>query len=423
MVFTEVFLAVVFSSVILRLYLAFRQIRHIRAHEQKVPEAFEGQIALSAHQKAAHYSIAKTRFGISNLLFETLVLLGFTVYGGLDWIQSLTNTWASGLWAGLALLATVGLISSVLELPWEYYKQFVLEQQFGFNRMSKGLFWGDWLKGLLVGTLIGGPLVGLVLVLMREAGEAWWVYAWLTWFGFSLLLMWLFPTVIAPLFNKFTPLEPSPTRQRIETLLQRCGFESNGLFVMDGSKRSSHGNAYFSGLGKAKRIVFFDTLLSRLNDDQIEAVLAHELGHFKKKHIVKHLVFSGVASLVMFWTLGLLSNTDWFYTELGTTPDLVNGPQALALLLFVMVLPYFTFPLRPVMSWLSRKHEFEADAYAAEHSAPEHLVSALVRLYEDNASTLTPDPMHSSFYDSHPPASIRIGRLKPTKSHHPQNKY
>jgi STE24 endopeptidase len=275
----------------------------------------------------------------------------------------------------------------------------------------------------LLGTLIGGPLVALVLVLMREAGEAWWVYAWLTWFGFSLLLMWLFPTVIAPLFNKFTPLEPSPTRQRIETLLQRCGFESNGLFVMDGSKRSSHGNAYFSGLGKAKRIVFFDTLLSRLNDDQIEAVLAHELGHFKKKHIVKHLVFSGVASLVMFWALGLLSNTDWFYTELGTTPDLVNGPQALALLLFVMVLPYFTFPLRPVMSWLSRKHEFEADAYAAEHSAPEHLVSALVRLYEDNASTLTPDPMHSSFYDSHPPASIRIGRLKPTKSHHPQNKY
>lgn len=412
MVFTEVFLAVVFSSVILRLYLAFRQVRHIRIHQHKVPEAFDGQIALSAHQKAAQYSIAKTRFGISNILFETLVLLGFTVYGGLDWIQSITNTWASGLWAGLALLGAVGLISSALELPWAYYKQFVLEQQFGFNRMSKGLFWGDWLKGLLLGTLIGGPLVCLVLVLMREAGEAWWIYAWLTWFGFSLLLMWLFPTVIAPLFNKFTPLEDSPTRQRIEMLLQRCGFASNGLFVMDGSKRSSHGNAYFSGLGKAKRIVFFDTLLSRLNDDQIEAVLAHELGHFKKKHIVKHLVFSGLASLAMFWVLGVLSNTDWFYTELGTTPDLVNGSQALALLLFVMVLPYFTFPLRPVMSWLSRKHEFEADAYAAEQSAPEHLVSALVRLYEDNASTLTPDPMHSSFYDSHPPASIRITRLK-----------
>ena len=246
---------------------------------------------------------------------------------------------------------------------------------------------------------------------MREAGQQWWVYAWALWFGFSLLLIWLFPTVIAPIFNKFTPLEDGATRQRILNLLQRCGFDSSGLFVMDGSKRSSHGNAYFSGMGKAKRIVFFDTLLSRLNDDQIEAVLAHELGHFKKKHIVKHLAFSGIGSLVMFYVLGLLANTPWFYSELGVNPDLANGAQAMALVLFMMVLPYFTFPIRPVMSWLSRKHEFEADAYAAQQSAPQHLVSALVKLYQDNASTLTPDPLHSAFYDSHPPASIRISRL------------
>jgi STE24 endopeptidase len=270
---------------------------------------------------------------------------------------------------------------------------------------------GDWIKGMLLGALIGGPLVFAVLYLMREAGQQWWAYAWALWLGFSLMLMWLFPTVIAPIFNKFTPLEDGTTRQRILNLLQRCGFNSNGLFVMDGSKRSSHGNAYFSGMGKAKRIVFFDTLLSRLNDDQIEAVLAHELGHFKKKHIVKHLAFSGIGGLVMFFVLGLLANSPWFFTELGVNPDLANGSQAMALVLFMMVLPCFTFPLRPVMSWLSRKHEFEADAYAAQQSAPQHLVSALVKLYQDNASTLTPDPLHSAFYDSHPPASIRIHRL------------
>lgn len=411
MVFTEVFVLAVVLSVALRLYLASRQVRHIALNRAQVPAEFREQISLQDHQKAADYSIAKTRLGMINVLIEATILMGFTLLGGLQWIQNFTSTAAEGILAGLLLIAVVGFIGSVLDLPLSYYKQFVLEERFGFNRMKKGLFIGDWLKGLLVGALIGGPLVFAVLYLMREAGQQWWVYAWALWFGFSLLLMWLFPTVIAPIFNKFTPLEDGATRQRILNLLQRCGFDSSGLFVMDGSKRSSHGNAYFSGMGKAKRIVFFDTLLSRLNDDQIEAVLAHELGHFKKKHIVKHLTFSGIGSLVMFYVLGLLANTPWFYSELGVNPDLANGAQAMALVLFMMVLPYFTFPIRPVMSWLSRKHEFEADAYAAQQSAPQHLVSALVKLYQDNASTLTPDPLHSAFYDSHPPASIRISRL------------
>lgn len=411
MVFTELFVLAVLVSVALRLYLASRQVRHIAQHRGAVPDEFQSQISLTDHQKAADYSIAKTRLGMLNVLIEAIVLIGFTLLGGLEWIQAQTSSVAEGIFAGVLLIAAVSLIGSVLDLPLAFYKQFVLEERFGFNRMTKGLFAGDWLKGLLVGTLIGGPLVFAVLYLMREAGSHWWIYAWALWFGFSLLLMWLFPTVIAPIFNKFTPLEEGATRQRILDLLQRCGFDSSGLFVMDGSKRSSHGNAYFSGMGKAKRIVFFDTLLARLNDDQIEAVLAHELGHFKKKHIVKHLAFSGIGSLVMFYVLGVLANTPWFFDGLGVTPDLANGPQAMALVLFMMVLPYFTFPVRPVMSWLSRKHEFEADAYAAQQSAPQHLVSALVKLYQDNASTLTPDPLHSAFYDSHPPASIRINRL------------
>ncbi|HEX4844184.1 MAG TPA: M48 family metallopeptidase [Limnobacter sp.] len=412
MIFTEVFVAVVLISVALRLYLASRQIRNIAMHRSAVPAEFEGQIQLADHQKAADYSITKTRLGMLNLLLEASILMGFTLLGGLEWIQSHTSTWAEGILAGLLLIAAVGVLSSVLDLPLAYYKQFVVEERFGFNRMTRGLFAADWAKGLLLGAAIGGPLVFAVLYVMREAGSLWWVLAWGLWFGFSLLLMWLFPTVIAPLFNKFTPLAEGTTRQRILNLLQRCGFDSNGLFVMDGSRRSAHGNAYFSGMGKAKRIVFFDTLLARLDDDQIEAVLAHELGHFKKKHIVKHLVFSGVGSFVMFAVLGVLANAGWFYGGLGVSPDLVNGPQAMALILFMMVLPYFTFPLRPVMSFLSRKHEFEADAYAAQQSSAKHLVSALVKLYQDNASTLTPDPLHSAFYDSHPPASIRINRLK-----------
>jgi STE24 endopeptidase len=409
---TEVFLVALVLNMGLRLWLASRQIKHVVKNRSCVPPDFTGQISLDAHQKAADYTIAKTRLGIINLWIEAVILIGFTLLGGLDLIQSFTTGWTNGIWAGVALIALAGIVSSILDLPVSYYKQFVTEEKFGFNRMSKGLFFGDWLKGLLLGALIGGPLILAVLYLMREAGDLWWLAAWALWFGFSLLLMWLFPTFIAPMFNKFTPLEEGATRERILNLLKRCGFNSNGLFVMDGSKRSSHGNAYFSGMGKAKRIVFFDTLLERLNEDQIEAVLAHELGHFKKKHIRKHLIFSGVSSLILFAVLGYIMNATWFYTGLGVTPDLVNGTEAMALVLFVLVLPYFTFPVRPMMSWLSRKHEFEADAYAAAQSNSRHLISALVKLYEDNASTLTPDRLHSAFYDSHPPASIRINHLK-----------
>ncbi|MDX1670568.1 MAG: M48 family metallopeptidase, partial [Limnobacter sp.] len=344
---TEVFIVAVAISLGLRLWLATRQIKTVAINRDRVPADFEGQISLQAHQKAADYTLAKVRLGMVNLWVEVAVLMGLTLLGGLDLIQVFTTSWTEGIWAGVALIAAVGLITSLLDLPLSYYKQFVTEQEFGFNRMTKGLFFADWAKGLLLGAAIGGPLLLAVLYLMREAGNLWWIAAWGLWFGFSLLLMWLFPTFIAPLFNKFTPLEEGPTRQRILHLLERCGFDSDGLFVMDGSKRSSHGNAYFSGMGKAKRIVFFDTLLERLNEDQIEAVLAHELGHFKKKHIRKHLLFSGVSSLVLFAALGYLMNASWFFTGLGVTPDLNNGAQAMALILFVLVLPYFTFPIRP----------------------------------------------------------------------------
>lgn len=415
MPWTEIFLVALFSSLGVRFWLAGRQIRHVAAHRTQVPSEFAAHIPLEAHQKAADYTVAKVRLGMINTVIEVVVLIGLTLLGGLDWIQSAVNLHLNGLWAGLGLIAAVGLISSVVDLPLSYYKQFVLEAKFGFNRMSKGLFVTDWIRGLALGAALGGPLVLAVLWLMREAGPQWWVGAWALWFGFSLLMMWLFPSVIAPLFNKFEPMPESSTKQRILNLLQRCGFDSGGLFVMDGSKRSSHGNAYFSGMGKAKRIVFFDTLLERLSEDQIEAVLAHELGHFKKNHIRKHLLMSGVASLVMFAGLGYLMNTTWFYTGLGVTPDLANGPQAMALILFALVLPYFTFLSRPIMSHLSRKHEFEADAYAADQSDYQSLIAALVKLYKDNASTLTPDPVHSAFYDSHPPASVRIAHLKQYK--------
>lgn len=408
----EVFVAALLISVSLRFWLAGRQVRHVMQNRGRVPTDFAGQISLESHQKAADYTAAKTRLGLTALSVEVLLVLALTLFGGLDAFQSLVTSQFEGIWAGLALIAVVGFVSSLVDLPVGYYKQFVLEEKFGFNRMTKGLFFGDWLKGLLLGAAMGAPLILAVLALMREAGDNWWIWAWGLWFGFSLIMMWVFPTFIAPIFNKFTPLEDGPTKSRILNLLKRCGFDSGGLFVMDGSRRSSHGNAYFSGMGKSKRIVFFDTLLERLNEDQIEAVLAHELGHFKKNHIRKHLIFSGFASLVMFALLGALLNASWFYTGLGVTPDLNNGPEAMALILFMLVLPYFSFPVRPMMSWLSRKHEFEADRYASEQSASEHLISALVKLYQDNASTLTPDRLHSAFYDSHPPAAVRIQHLK-----------
>ncbi len=412
MIWTEIFLCALLFTIGLKFWLAQRHFKAVSSNQHQVPSDFAEHIQLHDHQKAARYTLTKTRFGLLHFIFEVFVLIGFTLLGGLDFLQSYTTQWASGLWAGVTLIAAFSLITSLLDLPWSYYQQFVIEQQFGFNRMSKQLWLIDLFRGLLLSIALGGPLLILILYLMTQIQTYWWLAAWGVWFGFSLLLMWLYPTVIAPLFNQFKPLQDGPTKSKILSLLQRCNFNSDGLFVMDGSKRSSHGNAYFSGLGKAKRIVFFDTLLERLNDDQIEAVLAHELGHFKKKHIQTMLFISGLLSLILFAVLGYLANSSWFYTGLGVTPDLANGSQALALILFLLVLPYFTFLFKPVFSWLSRKNEFEADAYAAQHTQAQHLISALVKLYQDNAATLTPDSCYSAFYDSHPPAAIRIKHLK-----------
>ena len=415
-VFTLIFILALVLTVSTRLWLAQRQIRHVAMNRSAVPTEFTDQIDLPAHQKAADYTIAKTRFGMLALWLDTSIVLGFTLMGGLDWIDSTIRQATGGsvgpIGNGLILIGAVGLISNLIELPLAYYKQFKLEAQFGFNNMTPRLFWTDWLRGLLLGSVLGGLIIATVLFLMQAAGTYWWLWTWMVWSVFSVVLMVLYPTVIAPLFNKFTPLESGDTRSRIEALLNRCGFAANGLFVMDGSKRSSHGNAYFTGLGKAKRIVFFDTLLARLSNDQIEAVLAHELGHFKKKHVLKHIIFSFVSSLIMLFALNWLIGSAWFYLGLGVTPNLMGSNDAMALVLFFMTMGYFTFPLKPVMSVLSRKHEFEADAYAAEQTQASDLIDALVKLYKDNASTLTPDPLHSAFYDSHPPASIRIARLK-----------
>lgn len=410
--FSLVFALALLITLGTRLYLATRQVRHIALHRAAVPADFREHIGLAAHQKAADYSISRTRLGMVALALDTAVVLGFTLLGGLQWLDSGIRAQVSGIWAGLGLLGAAALISSLIELPLSWYRQFVLEESFGFNRMTPALFWTDWIKGLLVGALIGGPLAAVVLTLMNAAGDLWWAYAWAVWTGFSLLLMVLYPTVIAPLFNKFTPLESGDMRTRIENLLQRCGFAAGGLFVMDGSRRSAHGNAYFTGFGKAKRIVFFDTLLERLNPGQIEAVLAHELGHFKKRHVLRHLVLNFIVSALTLWLLAQLMQRPWFYTGLGVQPQLLGDNSAMALMLFFMVMPYFSFPFKPVMAALSRRHEYEADAYAASQTNAQDLVDALVRLYEDNASTLTPDPVHSLFYDSHPPASLRIAHLR-----------
>ncbi len=410
--FSLVFAVTLLLTLGTRLYLATRQIRHIALHRAEVPQDFRQQISLAAHQKAADYSISRTRLGMLAVALDAAIVLGFTLLGGLQLLDAGIQSHLDGVWGGLALMACVAFISSVVELPLSWYRQFVLEARFGFNRMTPRLFWTDWVKGMVLGAVIGGPLVWVVLALMESAGPLWWVYAWGVWTAFSLLIMVLYPSLIAPLFNKFTPMETGEMRSRIENLMRRCGFSPAGLFVMDGSRRSAHGNAYFTGFGKAKRIVFFDTLLQRLSPGQIEAVLAHELGHFSKRHVLRHLLLSIAMSGLTLWVLSELMLRTWFYTGLGVTPRLIGDNHAMALLLFFMVMPWFSFLLKPVMAALSRKHEYEADAYAAQQARAEDLISALVRLYEDNASTLTPDPLHSLFYDSHPPASLRIAHLK-----------
>ena len=405
--FSTAFLLALTLMVGIRLWLSQRQIAHVTTHRSTVPAQFKDRLELAAHQKAADYTVAQTRFGRLALASEIVVLLAFTFGGGLQALHDLWSGHVDGLTYGVALIFSVMAISSLVDLPFALYRQFVIEQQFGFNRMTLKLFLTDQLKQTVLGLVIGTPVLLAVLWLMAKMGSLWWLYVWLFWCGFNLLILFLYPTWIAPLFNKFTPLDDAPLKARIEALLERCGFASSGLFVMDGSKRSNHGNAYFTGFGKTKRIVFFDTLLGRLQPTEVEAVLAHELGHFKHRHVIKRIALLFSMSLVFLAVLGQLIDAPWFYQGLGVQAQ----NTAMALLLFFFVVPVFTFLLTPLMSLLSRRHEFEADRYAGEHASADALIKALVKLYEENAATLTPDPLHSLFYDSHPPAALRIERL------------
>jgi STE24 endopeptidase len=406
--FQSIFLAALVLAFGLKLWLLLRQMRHVWLHRDAPPDAFLGIIPLEEHRKAAAYTLAKARLGLVHLAVEAGLLLFFTLGGGLQWLQDiLAARIDSPMLVGTALLLGLFLISAIAELPLGAYGQFRVEARFGFNRQTPAGFVADLVKQSLLGLVIGAPLILLVLWLMGVMGETWWLWVWGVWMAFNLLILAVYPTFIAPLFNKFTPLEDQGLRERIERLLARAGFTSSGVFVMDGSRRSSHGNAYFTGLGRNKRIVFFDTLLSQLGPEQIEAVLAHELGHFKHRHIVKRIGLMFVLSLLMLAVLAWVKEADWFYAGLGVA----NQTDATALALFFLALPVFLFPATPFMSLYSRKHEFEADAFAARQTEPGHLISALVRLYRDNASTLTPDPIYSLFYDSHPKAVERIAKL------------
>lgn len=410
--FTAIFLAALIITVLTRTWLATRHIRYILAHRDRVPENFSSQIKLEIHQKAADYTCAKTRLGYVSLSVETALLLIFTLGGGLNALAAFWSDWLSDpLVHGMALIISAALLMSVVEIPVSYYRTFVIEQQFGFNKMTPRMYFVDLVKRIALGVLLGVPLLFGILWLMEKMGSYWWFYAWLAWMGFNLVVLAIFPTWIAPIFNKFTPLEDAALKERIEQLMRKCGFKSSGLFVMDGSRRSNHGNAYFTGFGKTKRIVFFDTLLSRLDITEIEAVLAHELGHFKRRHVIKRIAWTFAMSLIFLWALGYLMQQPWFYQGLGVSVSSVPS-TAMALLLFFLVMPTFTFLFQPLASLYSRKHEFEADKYAADNASAPHLIHALIKLYKDNASTLTPDPLHSAFYDSHPPAAMRIARLE-----------
>ncbi|MBI3560812.1 MAG: M48 family metallopeptidase [Gammaproteobacteria bacterium] len=408
-VFSVVFLFAVILATGLQAWLYQRQLRSVHAHRAQVPPAFAEKIPLAAHHKAADYTIAKIHLGRWALLYNTILLLGWTLGGGL---QALAQTWQTvlphPLWLGVVVILSTLLISSLLELPFGIYSTFGIEQAHGFNRTTPALYIIDKLKGLLLALLLGGPILTAILWLMQYAGEYWWAYAWVVWMVFSFFVMWIFPSVLAPLFNKFTPLDNNELKQRIHTLLQRCGFTSRGIFIMDGSKRSTHGNAYFTGFGQNKRIVFFDTLLKHLRPEEIEAVLAHELGHFKHRHVQKSLLVSALLMLGGFALLGWLAQQPWFYTGLGVKQ--VSLP--LALLLFVMVMPVFSVYLQPAFAYFSRRHEFEADDFAASQTNPADLIAALVKLYEENANTLTPDPWYSAFHESHPPAPVRVAYLQ-----------
>jgi STE24 endopeptidase len=411
--FTALFCALLVLGLVIRTVLASRQIRHVARHRGTVPAAFSDTISIEAHQKAADYTVTKTRFGLLETALDAALLLGWTLLGGLDWLnQTLLGALGGGLVQQLALIAAFVAIGGLITLPLGWYATFRIEERFGFNKMTLSLWLGDLVKGTLVGALIGLPIAALVLWLMGAAGPAWWLWAWGVWMVFNLLALVLYPTVIAPMFNKFEPLADETLKARVNALMQRCGFAAKGLFVMDGSKRSAHANAYFTGFGAAKRVVFFDTLLKQLSPDEIDAVLAHELGHYKRRHILKRIAMMFALSLAGFALLGWVSSQAWFFSGLGVTPSMDTPNDALALLLFMMVVPLFTFFLSPLMAQLSRKHEFEADAFAVAHTNGNDLASALLKLYKDNASTLTPDPVYARFYYSHPPASERLSRLQ-----------
>ncbi|MDH6150651.1 MULTISPECIES: M48 family metallopeptidase [Paraburkholderia] len=410
--FTALFVVAVVAMVGTKLWLASRQIRFVVAHREQVPSQFANTIALTAHQRAADYTVERTRLAMVEIVVGAAVLIWLTLLGGVQMLDLAISDWLGRGYVGqIALVAAVIAITSAIDLPFDYYRQFVVEQRFGFNRMSKSLFFFDRLKGVLLGIAFGLPLLFVVLWLMNRAGNLWWLWAWVVWVAFQMFGLLIFPTFIAPLFNKFEPLKDEALVTRIEALMKRCGFAAKGLFVMDGSRRSAHGNAYFTGFGASKRIVFFDTLLARLSGREIEAVLAHELGHFKRRHVMKRMLVTFAISLAMLALLGWLTQCVWFYEGLGVRPSLVGGNSGLALVLFFLALPVFMFFVTPLGSLSSRKHEFEADAFAATQTDAHDLVNALVKLYEDNASTLTPDPIYTAFYYSHPPASQRIDRL------------
>jgi STE24 endopeptidase len=406
---TLTFVGLLAFSTLIRFWLGTRQINFVQAHRNKVPEAFSQNITLDAHQKAADYASAKTKIGLSEILIQALLLVALTIGGGLQWIDQI---WTSimpnhEIIRGALVISTALLVSSLIDLPFDYYKTFVVDEKFGFNKMSRTMFFTDLIKHSIVGLFLGAPILFAALWLMQGSGSYWWLYLWFVWTVFNVLMLAIYPSFIAPLFNKFTPLTDEGLKSRIETLLKKCGFKSQGLFVMDGSARSSHGNAYFTGFGSSKRVVFFDTLLERLNTEEIEAVLAHELGHFKHHHVIKRIAMIFFVSFLGLALLGWLINQAWFFQGLGVT----SPSNYMALLLFMLVSPVFLFLIRPIMASYSRKNEFEADDYAAKNADAKHLIEALVKLYRDNASTLTPDPLHSAFYDSHPPASLRISKL------------
>lgn len=410
--FTGIFLIALFSMTGIELWLSLRQSRHVYANRDKVPEAFSEQVPLNAHQKAADYTVAKGKLNRVESVFGMVVMLLWTLGGGLALLSGIWQDlgWSAML-TGVVFILSFFVIGSLVELPLSWYKTFVLEEKFGFNNNTVALFLSDLAKQTLLMLVIGAPLLWGALWLMNSTGDYWWLYLWASWMGFALIMMWAYPAFIAPLFNKFTPLDDADLKARVEALLARCGFKSQGIYVMDGSRRSGHGNAYFTGLGNNKRIVFFDTLLNTLDEDQIEAVLAHELGHFRRKHVIKNMVVMALLSLVGLAVLGWASAQSWFYTGLGVDTQ----SNAMALTLFMLVIPVFSFFLHPMMTALSRKYEYEADEYAASVSSADHLIQALVALYQENASTLTPDPLVSAIYDSHPPATLRVAHLQASK--------